>query len=186
MIDLKFILFPELNTHRLLLRQITTSDTPEIFFLRSDPGVLQYIDRPPATSLQDAMDFIKQTQELTTNNQGICWGIEPKGSGYLAGTIGFWRINKENRRAEIGYVLHPSYQHQGIMSEAMRTVARYGFKEMQLHSIYADINPANNASRQLLLKTGFRKEAYFRENYYFNGKFLDSEIYGLLRTDLIP
>jgi ribosomal-protein-alanine N-acetyltransferase len=32
---------------------------------------------------------------------------------------------------------------------------------------------------------GFVKEAYFRENYYYNGKFLDSEIYSLLEKDFL-
>lgn len=185
MINPEFIIFPELETPRLLLRQITTMDAPEIFFLRSDPGVMQYIDRHPASSLQDAMDFIRLIQELTTKSEGISWAIQPKSSQKLAGTIGFWRLDKENHRAEIGYVLHPSFQQRGIMSEALRSVARYGFEKMHLRSIMANINPANDASRQLLLRTGFKKEAYFRENYYFNGKFLDSEIYVLLSTDAV-
>ena len=40
----------------------------------------------------------------------------------------------------------------------------------------ADVNPANDASQLLLLSLGFEQEAYFRENYYFNGKFLDTTI----------
>jgi len=34
-----------------------------------------------------------------------------------------------------------------------------------------------------LLKIGFQKEAYFRENYFYNGAYLDSEIYSLLAKD---
>jgi len=30
---------------------------------------------------------------------------------------------------------------------------------------------------------GFQKEAYFRENYFYNGEYLDSEIYTLLKSD---
>jgi [ribosomal protein S5]-alanine N-acetyltransferase len=177
--------FPELETPRLLLRQIATSDAPEVFFLRSDPGVMKYIDRKRATYLQDAINFIELIQESRNKNEGILWAIVPKGSRQLAGTIGFWRMDKDNHRAEIGYVLHPSFYGKVIMSEALRCVARYGFEQMKLHSIIADINPANDASRQLLLKTGFQKEAYSRESYYFNGKFLDSEIYALLSSDII-
>jgi len=66
------------------------------------------------------------------------------------------------------------------MNEAIDMAIDYGFKELKFHSIEANINPNNIASRNLLLKKGFVKEAYFKENYYFNGKFLDSEIYSLL------
>jgi ribosomal-protein-alanine N-acetyltransferase len=54
---------------------------------------------------------------------------------------------------------------------------------MNLHSIEANINPENIASRKLLEKTGFVREAYFKENYFFNGKFIDSEIYSLLNKN---
>lgn len=68
------------------------------------------------------------------------------------------------------------------MSEALTAIIAFAFEEMKLHSIEANINPLNEASRKLLMKQGFVKEAYFREDYYFNGKFLDSEIYSLVST----
>jgi ribosomal-protein-alanine N-acetyltransferase len=51
---------------------------------------------------------------------------------------------------------------------------------MKLHSVEANVNPGNIASASLLKKHGFVKEAYFKENYFFNGNFHDSEIYSLL------
>ena len=68
------------------------------------------------------------------------------------------------------------------MSEAIEKVIQFGFNNMKLHSIEANINPDNLASAQLLKKFKFVKEAYFKENYFFNGKFLDSEIYSLLHS----
>ena len=70
------------------------------------------------------------------------------------------------------------------MSETMSTIVEFGFNELNLHSIEANINPSNNPSRKLLLNSGFKKEAYFRENYFHDGKYLDSEIYSLLAKDL--
>ena len=89
-------------------------------------------------------------------------------------------MQKEHYRAEIGYLLHPDYQQKGIMDEALKAVIKYGFETMQLHSIEANVNPANAASMKLLEKNGFVKEAYFKENYFYNGQFLDSVIYSLL------
>jgi ribosomal-protein-alanine N-acetyltransferase len=36
------------------------------------------------------------------------------------------------------------------------------------------------ASGAILKKHGFKKEAYFAENYFFEGKFTDTQVYGLL------
>ncbi|MNL39613.1 ribosomal-protein-S5-alanine N-acetyltransferase [compost metagenome] len=77
-------------------------------------------------------------------------------------------------------MLHPDHWRKGILSEGLSAVVDFGFNAIGLHSICANINPGNEASRQLLIKHGFVKEAYFKEDYYFEGKFLDSEIYGLL------
>ncbi|MDQ6787925.1 MAG: GNAT family N-acetyltransferase, partial [Acidobacteriota bacterium] len=98
----------------------------------------------------------------------------------MIGTINFWKIKKENYRAEIGYMLDADYHGRGIMNEAIRAVLRFGFGEMNLHSVEANVNPDNAASIRLLEKNGFVREAYFKENYFFGGKFLDSAIYSLL------
>ena len=89
-------------------------------------------------------------------------------------------MQKEHYRAEIGYVLHPAQQGKGIMDEAIKAVLQYGFETMKLHSVEANVNPANTNSMKLLEKNGFVKEAYFKENYYYNGKFIDSVIYSLI------
>ncbi len=66
------------------------------------------------------------------------------------------------------------------MQEAILTILDYGFKIMKLHSVEANVNPNNAASIKLLERNNFIREAYHKENYYYNGKFLDSAIYSLL------
>ena len=110
----------------------------------------------------------------------IAWGISFHETPEMIGNISFHRIEKENHRAEIGYMLHPKHWRQGIINEAMKAVLDYGFSVMNLHSIEANINPENVASSNLLKKRGFVKEAYYKENYFFDGKFIDTEIYSLL------
>jgi ribosomal-protein-alanine N-acetyltransferase len=69
------------------------------------------------------------------------------------------------------------------MKEAIRATFNFGFKDFNLHSLEANINPGNQNSRGILTSMGFQKEAYFRENYFYNGEYLDSEIYTLLKSD---
>jgi ribosomal-protein-alanine N-acetyltransferase len=180
MLEINFKPFPVLTTERLVLRKKTKDDVHELFFLRSDEHVMKYLDRPKARSIEDAAGFIDMINNALENNEGITWGISLKDDPKLIGNIGFWRIEKGNYRAEIGYALHPAYHKKGIMYEAMKAVLNYGFNVIGLHSVEANINPANTASAKLLEKTGFIKEAHFRQNYFFEGKFLDSVIYSLI------
>ncbi len=183
MLNINFNPFPVINSKKLLLRQVDKSDVNEIFFLRSDERVMRYLDKAPAESLDDAYEFIKKISELENSADAVTWAITLTRNSKLIGTICLWNIQKEHYRAEIGYNLHPDYWGKGIMNEAVLEVINYGFNVMKLHSIEANVNPGNAASIKLLERNNFTREAYFKENYYYNGNFLDSAIYSLLVSD---
>lgn len=182
MLQLNFKPFPELETNRLLLRKIKHKDAPELFFLRSDESVLRYLGRKPAPSIKEAKDFIKAVRKSMAANDSIIWAIALKEDPLkLIGTICLWNIQKHNYRAEIGYVLHPHYWRKGIMKETIQKVLEFGFNTMHLHSVEARLQPDNNASVAVLEATGFVKEGYLKEDFFFDGKFLDTLIYSRLQ-----
>src|SRR4030095_6682315 len=152
----------------------------QIYALRSDEKVMHFIDRPRAQSIDDALQLIQKMEDGINNNESINWGIVPKYDNRLIGTIGYWRIIKEHYRAEVGYMLDTNFQGKGFMQEAITSVLNFGFNEMKLHSVEANVNPENGASMKLLERNNFVREAYHKESYYFNGKFLDAIIYSLL------
>ena len=59
MLKLNFNPFPLITTERLVLRQVSSFDVNEIFFLRSDEEVLRYIQRKPAKNIEEAIQFIQ-------------------------------------------------------------------------------------------------------------------------------
>lgn len=186
MLDLQFPNQVQIESSRLILRKIEIKDAVELFALRSNPVIMKYIDRPPLADVEEATMLIQKMQNDFLNNQGINWAITLKPSDLLIGSIGFWRIDKENHRTEIGYMLQSKHQGKGIMSEAMDLAISFAFEVMKVHSIEANTNPQNEASIQLLLGKGFEQEAYFKEHYYFDGKFLDSAIFSLLERKFKP
>ena len=183
MLQLQFQPFPVLYTDRCRLRSITLQDAPQLYKLRTNEQVLQYVDREKATSLAEVEVLIRKIQVNAIQNEAIGWAITLRNEDTMIGDISFWRVQKEHYRAEIGYALLPQYWQQGLMSEVIKEVIRYGFQQMKLHSIEANVNPQNKASIQLLLKHGFVQEAYFKENYYFRGRFLDSAVYSLITAE---
>ena len=84
----------------------------------------------------------------------------------------------------LGYSVGKEFEGKGYMTEALTTLINFGFRDLNLHSFSANVNLENVNSKTLLLKFGFKLEALFRENFYYNGQFLDSEIYCLLQSDL--
>jgi ribosomal-protein-alanine N-acetyltransferase len=178
-LNLNFDPFPILETERLLLRKLTSGDIHDIYFLRSDERILKYLGRSP-DSLQASAQFIQNIHENLKNSLGILWGIALKESPNIIGTICYWNIQPQHFRSEIGYALHPDHQGNGYMKEAMVKVIDFGFNTMELHSIEADVDPNNIASINLLERSHFVKEAHFRENFFYNGKFCDTAVFSLL------
>ena len=173
--------FPEIFTERLLLGNIQKQDASELLLLRSSEKIMQYIDKEKIKTLEETETLIKRINEDAVNNEGITGKISAKENPEkLIGSIGFWRIIKPHYRAEMGYMLHPDFWKKGLMKEALRAVIDFGFNKICLHSIEAHINPGNAASAGLLEKLNFVREAYFKEDYFFRGKFLDSAVYSLL------
>jgi RimJ/RimL family protein N-acetyltransferase len=183
MIEFNFSPFPELETDRLLLRRLAADDVEQVYRLRSDPETMKYIPRPLVTDHEGAMHHINHINDLIDKNEAINWAITLKGNPEFIGIIGFYRTQKENFRSEIGYMLLPEYSGKGIVTEAINVALRYGFYEMHLHSVEAVIAPENEASERVLQKNSFVKEAHFIENEYFDGKFLDTVIYSLLKRN---
>lgn len=180
---IQFTPFPVLETKRLYLRALTTNDFEEIMLLRGNPISMQYIPRPLVKTKEQALEHIQMIQEKIDTNEGINWAITEKGCDKLIGLMGHYRIKPEHFRCELGYMLLPEYQNKGYTTEAIGALLEYGFNTMQMHSIEAIIDPRNSASERVLQKCGFVKEAHLLENEYYDGAFIDTVIYSILKRN---
>lgn len=177
-----FAAFPVLETERLRLRAVTLGDAPAIFQIMGDPRVIRYFGCLPMPTLEDALERARGFAADFRDQAGIRWAIVLRNSGRFVGTCGYWRLIKAHWRAEIGYELAPEYWGQGIMTEALTPVLRFGFGVLGLHSIEAQIHPSNIGSRRVLEKLGFVQEGYFHQNYYdlVEARFTDTAVFSLL------
>ena len=184
MLILNFKPFPVIQTKRLVMHAIDRRNAPEMFRLRSNPLAMKYIGKPLLGSVEDAEKLIDNYMRNVLWNDSITWALSLKGpKTEFIGTIGYHTVDKNNYRAEIGYMIFPEQWGKGLVSEALGALLDFGLDKLRLHSIEAKVNPENVQSINVLLKHGFVKEAYFRENYYFEGKFLDTAVYSLVRKE---
>ncbi len=179
MLHPNFSSFPELVTERLVLRRMRMTDLADMTALHSSPGSRRYSRRAPRTEAE-IKAVLEKIQENIDTNTAISWAIALHGSDKMIGDISFWRMMPEHYRAETGYLLAEEHWGKGLATEALRAVLQYGFGVMGLHSVEARVNPENMPTIRLLERCGFTREAYFRENEFFNGKFVDSAVYSLL------
>jgi ribosomal-protein-alanine N-acetyltransferase len=147
-------IYPALRTLRLLLRQPEPGDAPFLFSLRSDPRVNKYIDRDPATEIGQAADFIMKVNQNIENGSSYYWSIVLKDTDAMVGTICLWNLSEDQKRAELGYELHPDHQGNGYMDEAIKEVIRFAFGK-GFTKLEAFTHKENLASTKLLVKNAF-------------------------------
>jgi [ribosomal protein S5]-alanine N-acetyltransferase len=183
MLEINFHPFQNLESERLLLRRVATTDVNEIMELRGNPETMKFIPRPLVTNKEQALEHINMIEAKIIENEGINWAITIKGNPKLVGVIGHYRIQPENHRCEIGYMILPQYNGKGYVTEAIKVVLEYGFEVLNMHSIEAVIDPDNIASERVLQKNNFVKEAHILENELWDGKFWDTVIYSILKRN---
>lgn len=176
--------FPTLETDRLLLRSLHFIDAPALFAYFSKDEVTEFYDLPTFQSLEEAHELLLAWQNRYQNQEAIRWAITLRQQPErLIGTCGFHNFSTENFRAEIGYELHPDFWKTGIMTEAIKALIPFGFETFDLHRIEAFIHPTNISSRKLLEKVGLQSEGVLRDYFYEKEKFVDGEIFSLLKKE---
>ncbi|MCB0790332.1 MAG: GNAT family N-acetyltransferase [Flavobacteriales bacterium] len=181
--DLRSDPFPVLRTARLVLRAPMLADAPALHALRSDERVMRHIGRPRTTTEEDAVAMLRDVLEQHRTGISLSWALTLEEGGPLLGTIGYYRVQPQHFRGEVGYLLHPDHWGRGLMGEALEAVIGHGFEAIGFHGIEAITDPDNGPSNRLLEKHGFRREGLIRENYFWNGRFYDSAIWCMLASD---
>jgi ribosomal-protein-alanine N-acetyltransferase len=154
--------------------------------LRSNPEVMQYINRPLTQTLEEAETWVNMIINALAKNDGITWCIcmkDSPGNAYRQ----HWVLAAGKRKLQGRDRLYAGTQitWPGFMYEAIQAVLHYGFEQLGLHSVEAQIDPRNGASAALLKKAGFIQEGYFRENYFLRDRFADTAVYSLLKRDAL-
>ena len=69
------------------------------------------------------------------------------------------------------------------MSEALRELLVYGYRDLNLNRIRATVVTDNVASARLLEQLSFKREGILRQSQFLNGKYDDLAAYALLREE---
>ena len=148
--------FPVIHTSRLTLRRLVPEDRKAVFILRNDEQVSRFIQRNRMTSETEAAAFIEKIWSNVDRGPDIYWAICLNTQPDLIGTVCFWNFSEDQKLAELGYELFPAFQGRGLMSEAVKAVLDYGFKDLALSTVEAYTHNANLRSKKMLAKFQFQ------------------------------
>ena len=174
---------PTLRAERLRLRTLSEADVADVLAVFSDPLVVRYWDGPLMTTTQDVMQYIERIHYGFRRRELMLWGFADAATDAVIGTCTLTHLSITHQRAEIGFALRQNRWGQGLGSEAVTAAIDFGFQELGLHRIEADVDPRNERSLRLLERLGFQREGHLRERYYMNGEWQDAVMMAVLQAD---
>ncbi len=135
-------------------------------------------------TLDNHLTAIKTSIEKTKQGLRYSFGIFLIENDMLIGNITLAEILRwAMQSCFVGYYLDKEHNGKGYMSEAIKLIVEYGFKELKLHRIEAGVMPHNIGSIRVLEKAGFVKEGIARKNVEINGKWEDHQVLAIINED---
>lgn len=173
-----------LVTERLVLRALQLDDAQAVAERAGDRQVARYLIAVPSPyPVSLAMRWIMARIAWWPQGRGVTLAIARRARPReLLGTVSLRRFARD-RRAELGYWLGADAWGQGFATEAADTAVDFGFRELGLSRIYAQVLEGNAASCRVLDKLGMMNEGIRRRHVRKGKKLCDVVMYGLLRDE---
>lgn len=162
------------------LRSIECEDIPRFVEWLNDPEVTYYLGRVPLLSRAEEERWVEETMK---DERHRILAIETK-EGMNIGNIGLHNIDGKNSHAELGIVIGDKrYWDKGYGTDAIRTMLRFAFEELNLHRVFLRVYDFNARAIRCYEKCGFRHEGVARQAVFLNGAYRDELTMGILRPE---
>ncbi|MBR1500116.1 MAG: GNAT family N-acetyltransferase [Bacteroidaceae bacterium] len=154
-----------LKSDRIKLRAVEPEDLDLMYLVENDPDLWPMGQTSVPFSHYALKQYIAECSNDFFHDRQLRLVIE-KADGISVGFLDLQRYDPLHHRAEVGIVVVPEQQRQGIASEALRLVAQYVSVHLGIHQLYALVPECNIASEALFLRCGYKKAATLQDWVY--------------------
>ncbi|MEM7188276.1 MAG: GNAT family protein [Pseudomonadota bacterium] len=169
-------------TQRLRLRPFAESDLPHIEAYALHESFWEFLPLEPQTP-KSVRAFLDQRLADTWGEGGFKCAIELLSVDHVIGTVRISVTSEAHRSGDIGYALNPDFSGHGYMTEAVRRIIGVGFRNLNLHRIWATADVENARSWQFMERAGMRREGTLRDHKMIRGRWRDSVLYACVNLD---
>lgn len=170
---------------RAALRAVQREDLPQLMAWRNRPELRKYFREYRELNLDLQERWFEHT--VLGDKNTLMFSIVDRETETLLGCCGLCYIDWVNRHAELSlYIGHEnSYiDADGYAEDACHILLSYGFEQLNLHKIWAEIYAFDSPKEQLLNKMGFHKDGILRDHCFYQGNWHHSTVWSLLQTDV--
>ena len=147
----------------------------------NDREVTRYMGARYPWSSEAEEAFLRGSTSKPMAFGDVLFAIETKDGEHI-GSTGLHRASSENRDAELGIMIgEKAYWSKGYGSDAVTTVVRFAFEEMNLNRIELHVYDFNKRAQAAYRKCGFVEEGRMRDANFAAGRFHDVVVMAVLR-----
>ena len=99
--------------------------------------------------------------------------------GEYVGNVNLHSIDDENGTFSISFYFLEKHRKKGYATNAVALIVHYAFSELQLNKLNVSVNEGNIPSETVIKKIGCKKEGVYKENVFYDGKYVDVNLYGI-------
>ena len=176
-----------IETNRLVIRNLKTTDLADFHFYRSNPEVTKY-QGFDVFSMEQTREFIhgQLNKDFGKAGEWVQYGIIDKQSGKLIGDCAIKLDQLDVRNAEIGITISHAEQKKGFGKETLIAILNFLFNSENFHRVTEIVDAENIASVKMLQSVGFNQEDHFIENVFSKGKRGSEYQYAMLKKEWAP
>jgi RimJ/RimL family protein N-acetyltransferase len=174
-----------IETERLRLRPFRRGDVEAVYAYRQRADVARHLFDEPMSREQVTEAVQARIGQTGLVNEGdkVFLAVETREPIAMIGEVSLILRDLNGRQGEIGYILHPAQQRQGLATEAAAAMLALAFEGAGLHRVHARCAVANVASARLMERLGMRREAHFRQHGVVKGAWDEEFIYAILEDE---
>lgn len=175
----------ELESKRLLFREVSTDDIPEIHRLHSIPEVDEFNTLGIPKTIEETEAILQPAFEEQKNaiRKSYQWVIQLKAEKRTVGMCGIFLSNDKFRLGEIYYKFDPAHWGNGYATETACKLIDVGFEFFNLHKVEAGVATENHRSIHVLEKANMTREGLRRKILPIRGKWVDNYHYAIVEDD---
>lgn len=170
-----------IETKRLILRAVKSSDGPEVFEAAQESAteLAQWMPwAHPAPTLDAVVSYHASAQAKWYGREALDFQWHENATGRLVGKGGFHNIDWSVPKLEIGYWLRTSATGQGFCAEAVDALVLFAQRELGAKRLEIRTDPHNERSSAVAIRCGLTLEGVLRQNMRGPGDALrDSCVY---------
>lgn len=146
---------PKIETQRLILRPFSAEDRADACRVATEPHVAEWM-----SDWEDSLidNFISQYDSATRDNMLLMLAVTDKYTGEYMGLCGVGHIGHQElfgSEVEIGYHLSHCFTGKGYMTEAVKALSQWTFKQFGYDYLIAVIEPGNLPSQRVVERSGY-------------------------------